>query len=159
MRTRGIVNSVELLLILTVVVAISLMTIFYLSRSVTAQASSPKPLVSISSGKVYLIKQGTTCKQLVVTLYITNEGSVPITVSKFGVIDAAAKEYTSSNSIKYTVNPGETRILSDEITLNSCPTLTSSTNSNTYYVYAYIEYSADNRDFTVGRNVPVITIS
>ena len=151
-KSRGIVNSVELLLIVAIVVAIALATIFYLSKNVSAEASSPKPLVSVASGKMYLFMQNGQCTHIVVTLQVTNQGYVPVTVNKIGIIDNNGADFSAASS--YALNPGETRILSVNIPLSRCPKLNIGGEN-----FAYIQYVADKRTFRVGRPVPVIRLS
>jgi len=152
MRMRGVTQSFELMIILAVVMMAVIGVMYYLSKEVTAQASSPKPMVTLNNGKVYIMTSGTSCTVAAFSVEVTNMGSKAITIDSIGFYDANGRTVSATTSV--VVNPGETKNVGAEAALSFCP----STSSNGY-IYVYVRYSSDGRVFVVGRPLPVVKLS
>lgn len=112
-RLRGVVLSVETLLILgIVVVAVAIATVF-LTTWLAKLVASPKAVVSIGA-KVYSL----TSVSAYVDVTVANMGNVPVTVTAVTLSSPGA--YTCSKTVSVKVEPGVTTTFSVAITDDDC---------------------------------------
>lgn len=150
-RTKGIINSTELMLIVSAVVIIAFILSTSWGRMVMSQATSKKGIAMVNEAHVweYLNSRG-SCMYISTTFQVTNMGG-----DKIKIIDARLQNFDGSNftigSINRVLNPGETSLFSANS--NSC---TGFNPPPTYKSYLYVKIQVEGETRTITIGTPVI---
>ncbi len=157
MRTRGtvkgVVNSVETMLLIAATIAIALVALYFLATHVVAQASSSKSMISVSDAQGWYYgpnNLATSNPGITVTIYVTNIGDTDATIKYVKVLTTnPACYYEASFNVK--VKPGETVPVSGKLDRKG--------NCNGAYIpsktIVHIEYDADGRKGTVDQPIMI----
>lgn len=122
-KTSGIVNSIEIMLILSAVMAIAFIAMLGLGRNVMNQAASTKAMVAIHEPQGWYYGSDSNIRNnpiITVSLSITNMGDKDVRIDNLYILITSGCKY-DAGGIYVTVHPGETVIESFKTSrTNSC---------------------------------------
>jgi len=135
-RSRGVILSTEMMLLLTAVIIFAVIAFFGMSHMILSQATSSKQTLVLVNAKAWQITQG-----LAVSVYLQNTGDKSITIDSIGIKFEVVQNYnvyygTCTAPVSVTINPGESKVISvafGEYTCNGVQYLVAGTN---IYVFA-----------------------
>lgn len=119
---RGIVNSVETLLLVAATVAIALAAMFYLASHVSAEAASSKSMITIADAQAWYYASTpapSSNPAITATIYVTNIGNAPARIDDIKLLTSAYSCYYEKKGVNVIVKPGETVPISTELKLAS----------------------------------------
>lgn len=119
-RVRGIALTVEMVLLITAILVMSVVAYFGMSRMVLSQATSQKSTLVAVRAEAYMLSQNA----LAVSLWVQNTGADNVTITTLGVSVSSGsnidmKTITPPGGGRITVRPGETKVISFAVSLSN----------------------------------------
>lgn len=111
-RLKAVALSIEMLLLISAVIALSVSAFYSVSRLVLSQAESAKQTLTIVKAEAWDIGSGIS-----VTVYVQNTGSQPVTI-KYAGVDYTQYQYvyrcyiSDDSFTDVIVRPGEAKVIS-----------------------------------------------
>lgn len=155
-RTRGIINSVELMIIVSAVVVIAFILSSSWGRMVMNQATSNKGTAMVNEAHVWEYEDTRgRCTYVSATFQVTNMGGKRIEVREVSLQNGNGGEFDIGNVGRY-LNPGETALFS--VNSSGCSGFNPPPE---YKSYLYVKFRIDgeNRDITIGTPVIIQKLS
>lgn len=114
-KRRGIALTIEMVLLITAIIVLSIVAYFGISKAVFSQATSQKSTLAVVRAEAYGIgttataTTGPVINTIAVSIWVQNVGADPVTITMVGVSTGS-----DTRVISYSTNirPGETRVIS-----------------------------------------------